>query len=220
MDYRDLKIDYVKTFHCSTKHYTEPTINFTINSPPWTTANMLDFIRYNFYLDIPFLVFHNTKISDRNTQAFLENDTVEENILSRSHIPIWYLPYMPCIRDFYLWHSPHTWMYYHKKYMGSFARCNCWSIYIFVVSIYVLTSMLDSFHGFNTDHTNVSMQTFPNGGPLIRKAIFFCRTFSEGLTLRNTNTRAKWVSLIISLMVKYKYDTHHNYFKLAAWCEK
>ena len=90
-------------------------------------------------------------------------------------------------------------------------QCN-----FFVVSIYLLTVMLNNFHVFNTNHTKVSMQTFPNGGPLIQKAIFFCRTSSEGLPLRNRNTRARWVFLIIVIMVKYKYHTHHNYFKLEA----
>ena len=56
----------------------EPTAQFNISPPPWKTATMLDFLRYDLYSKMPFLSFYNHKSFDRETQAFLENDSVEE----------------------------------------------------------------------------------------------------------------------------------------------
>ena len=70
-------------YYFGIQHYMEPTAQFNISPPPWKTATMLDFLKYNLYLEMPFLSFHNPKSFDRETQAFLENGSAEENILSR-----------------------------------------------------------------------------------------------------------------------------------------
>ena len=88
MDYWALKIDNYKKCHCLIQHYVEPTTHLTINSTSCITATMLDFLRSNFYFEMLFFEFHNPKIYDRDTQDFLENGSVEEDILPRSYIPI------------------------------------------------------------------------------------------------------------------------------------
>ena len=128
MDYWALKIDNFKKCHCLIQHYMEPTTHLTIISTPWTTGTMLDFLGSNFYFEMPFFSFHNPKISERDTQAFLENGSVEENILPRSYITIWYSPYMPWMRNLSLCHSLHPWIYSHTEYMGSFTHFHCWSM--------------------------------------------------------------------------------------------
>ena len=56
--------------------YTKPTIHSPRHPLPWTTATVLDFIRYLFNFDMPFLELQNYTSYYQKNQALLKNKSV------------------------------------------------------------------------------------------------------------------------------------------------